>query len=345
MSLWVDQYRPKRLDDLSYHQGLTDQLASLASSGDIPHLLVYGPSGAGKKTRIHALLHDIYGPGVEKVKMDIRAFTTPSNRKLEIPVISSNYHIELTPSDVGIHDRVVVQELIKEIAQTHQMDVSAKRRFKVVIIHEADMLTKDAQAALRRTMEKYTSTLRMVLVCNTTGRLLSPIRSRCLLVRVALPTSDEVFTVLQHVSTQEGFTLPEALGKKIAEKSDRNLRKAILMLEATKATFLEVTEDQDPPEADWEVFIQRIAQMILQEQTPARLLQVREKLYELITHCIAPTVILKELAFHLTTRVDSQIKADIIRQAAFYEHRMHRGQKAIFHLEAFVAKIMSHYKR
>lgn len=47
----------------------------------------------------------------------------------------------------------------------------------------------------------------------------------------------KVFTVLQHVSTQEGFTLPEALGKKIAEKSDRNLRKAILMLEATKATL------------------------------------------------------------------------------------------------------------
>ena len=69
-----------------------------ASSSDFPHLLVYGPSGAGKKTRVVAVLRDLYGPVVEKLKIDQRVFVTPSNRKLEVNIVSSSYHLELTPT-------------------------------------------------------------------------------------------------------------------------------------------------------------------------------------------------------------------------------------------------------
>ncbi len=68
MSLWVDKYRPVALDKLDYHKEQAAQLTRLATSGDLPHLLFYGPSGAGKKTRIMALLRAIFGGGVEKVR-------------------------------------------------------------------------------------------------------------------------------------------------------------------------------------------------------------------------------------------------------------------------------------
>ena len=93
-----------------------------AQSGDFPHLLVYGPSGAGKKTRIVATLKELYGPGVEKIKIDSRVFQTTTNRKLEFNIVASVYHLEITPSDVGNYDRVVVQDLLKEVAQTQQVD-------------------------------------------------------------------------------------------------------------------------------------------------------------------------------------------------------------------------------
>lgn len=57
-------------------------------------------------------------------------FQTPSKKKLEIMTISSNYHIEVNPSDVGIYDRVVVMDLVKTTAQTHQIDPTGQKEFK-----------------------------------------------------------------------------------------------------------------------------------------------------------------------------------------------------------------------
>ena len=235
MALLVDKHRPRSLDTLSYHPDLSDRLSSLAASGDFPHLLIYGPSGAGKKTRITATLRELYGAGVEKIKIDSRIFQTTSNRKLEFNIVSSNYHLEITPSDVGNYDRVVVQDLLKEVAQTQQVDLSAKQRFKVVVINEADHLTRDAQAALRRTMEKYSPNLRLILLANSTSSIIAPIRSRCLLVRVAAPTEHEIASVLADVGTEEGYTKCAPLEKKIARECGRNLRRALLMFEAVHA--------------------------------------------------------------------------------------------------------------
>lgn len=73
----------------------------------------------------------------------------------------------------------------------------------VVIINEADALTRDAQAALRRTMEKYMTNMRLILCANSTSKIIAPIRSRCLLVRVSAPTDDEVrFSSFRQTATE-----------------------------------------------------------------------------------------------------------------------------------------------
>ena len=55
---------------------------------------------------------------------------TPAKKKLDIVTVASNYHMEVNPSDVGIYDRVVVQEMIKTVASTHQLDAAGQRDFK-----------------------------------------------------------------------------------------------------------------------------------------------------------------------------------------------------------------------
>ncbi|KAH0614688.1 uncharacterized protein H6S33_000324 [Morchella sextelata] len=338
--LYVDKHRPRSLEALHYHEGLSTRLKALAQSGDFPHLLIYGPSGAGKKTRIVATLKELYGPGVEKIKIDSRIFTTGSNRKIEFTVVASIYHLEITPSDVGNHDRVVVQSLLKEVAQTQQVDLAAKQRFKVVVINEADSLSRDAQAALRRTMEKYSPNLRLILIANSTAGIIAPIRSRTLLVRVAAPSIDEMVEVMKHVAGVEKLKWEEALAVRIAEESGRNLRRALLMFEAVYAQNEVVTAKTPIPPPDYESLIQQIADELLADHTPQRILAVRAKFYDLLTHCIPATVILKLLTFRLIAKIDDALKAEVIKWSAFYEHRIHLGSKVIFHLEAFVAKFL-----
>ncbi|KAJ7732711.1 P-loop containing nucleoside triphosphate hydrolase protein [Mycena metata] len=345
MSLWVDQYRPRALDDLHYHQGLSARLKSLAASGDFPHMLFYGPSGAGKKTRITCTLRQLFGPGVEKLKIDQRVFLSPSKRKIEVNIVQSNYHLEITPSEAGNYDRVVIQELLKEIAQTQQVDLNAKQRFKVVIINEADSLSRDAQAALRRTMEKYMSNMRIILCANSTSRLIAPIKSRCLLMRVAAPSDTEMHTVLGHVAKRAGFDLPPEAAQEIINDSGGNLRKAILVLEALKMQSPDLSGPLTIAKPDWETYCQKVAVLIVTEQTPARVMEIRTKFYELLSHCIPPTVILKTVAEAVVGQVDETLKSEIMHWAAFYEVRMRIGSKKIYHLEAWVVKIMSLYKQ
>ncbi|CAF9931651.1 MAG: Replication factor C (RF-C) subunit [Heterodermia speciosa] len=325
MALLVDKYRPRSLETLTYHADLSERLRSLAQSGDFPHLLVYGPSGAGKKTRIVTTLRELYGPGVEKIKIDSRIFQTTSNRKLEFNIVSSVYHLEITPSDVGNFDRVVVQDLLKEVAQTQQVDQAARQRFKVVVINEADHLSRDAQAALRRTMEKYSPNLRLILLANSTANIIAPIRSRTLLVRVAAPTHDDICKVLQKVGKAEGWAEAEGLNRRIARDSGRNLRRALLMFESVHAQNETVTDKTPIPPPDWEALIAQIADDIMIEHTPAQILIVRAKLYDLLSHCIPPSTILKTLTFKLIPKIDDALKGDVIKWSAFYEHRIRTG--------------------
>lgn len=345
MSLWVDKYRPRELSKLDYHKEQAEQLKNISQQGDFPHLMFYGPLGAGKKTRIMCLLRELYGNGVERVRNETMTFTTPSNRKIEIMIIGSNYHIEVNPSDAGIYDRVVVVDLIKQIAQTHQIDTTGQREFKVIILTHVDELTKDAQNALRRTMEKYVATCRIILCVNSTSRVIPAIRSRCLGIRVAAPTNDEIISILQNISKKEGITLPKEFATKISERSERNLRRAILMLEASKVQQYPFTNNQEVIEPDWKLFIKETASQIILEQTPAKLEKVRERLYELISQGIPPDTIFKELVTELIKNCDMSLKAEVIKYAAIYEYQMQQGSKHIFHLEAFVAKFMAIYKK
>lgn len=134
MSLWVDKCRPNTIGKLTLHPDVNAKLQALSMGEELPHLLFYGPPGAGKKTRVMALLREIYGSGVEKIKLEHRTFKTASGKPIEIGTIGSNYHIECNPSDVGNNDRFVIQEVIKEIASHGNLSSSAapgSRSFKI----------------------------------------------------------------------------------------------------------------------------------------------------------------------------------------------------------------------
>lgn len=349
--LWVDKYRPSSFDELSFHDDLTRRLRSLCSSNDIPHLLFYGPSGAGKRTRAGCVLRALFGPSVDKKKVVHRVFKVgDSYKQVEVTTVASTHHVEFNPSESGNNDRLVVQELIKDMASFAPIDMSAgnasvKKSLKVIVLHEVDQMSRLAQQALRRTMEKYSKTCRIIMIAESVTKVLEPLRSRCLGVRVGLPGNDHIQSVLHAIAKKEGVSLPDELGKRLAQNSSRNLRRAILQFEATRISVggLDLPPGAPIMRGDWEYACNDAAALMTRSQTAQQLIQVRKRLQELLAHAIPPDVILRRLVEDILRIVDDEICPEICRVAAKFDRNLTNGTKPIFHLEAFAARFMQLY--
>ncbi|KPI89372.1 putative replication factor C subunit 5 [Leptomonas seymouri] len=344
--LWVDRYRPKTLQKIELYPELNEVLRRLAEARDLPHLLFYGPSGSGKKTRAMAVLHEVYGPGVYSVRLEHKSVQVSDSKVVDIATLSSPHHIDINPSDAGNYDRVIVMQMIREIAQTVPLHTTANSvktvPYKVIVLNEVDKMSRSAQHALRRTMEKYMSTCRLILICNSTSRLIPPLRSRCLGIRVAAHSKENLKLAVQNVCEGESRPMPSAAFlNSLALRSDGNLRRGLLMLEASAMMKVDWSGNGAAiPQADWKLFLDEIAHDILAEQTPKKLHEVRLKFYDLLAQCISGETILKTLLDSLLLAVPPKHQAALIHLAAKYDHNMKLGTKPILHLEAFVAGAM-----
>jgi len=293
------------------------------------------------------LLREIYGAGVDTVKVETKSIApnpnAPSNT-VDIQVVTSNHHLQVTPSDIGRKDRAVVMQLIKEVASHPPL---GGHTFKVVVIEEAGALSTDAQAALRRTMERYMKTCRIILCTDSASKIIPPLRSRCLPLRIGAPSAMDVQQVLQKVASAEGVKLAPELAGKIAEKAGRDMRRAILLMEMvhTQAGGTTLSKEANLPVEAWQTAIDKVARKILQEQSPRMAMEVRGNLYELLLACLPPDFIMKELLLRLLAEVKNDVvKQKAIAAAAHFESTMKLGSKDIFHLEAFVLRFMADYR-
>lgn len=289
-----------------------------------------------------------------------------TTKQIEVTTVASAHHVEVNPSESGNNDRLVVQELIKDMASSAPIDLSnfsnagsgagtgggmtsgrKPRSLKVIVLHEVDQMSRLAQQALRRTMEKYSRTCRLILVAESASKLLEPLRSRCLGIRVALPSAVDVRSVLLEVSRKEGVKVPEGLADRIVESSGRNLRRALLQLEATRVSIgaLELPEDAPIMLGDWEYACQDAAVLLTRQQSASQLVMVRKRLQELLAHAIPADAILRRLVDEILRIADDEIGAEICKVAAKFDCNLTNGSKPIFHLEAFAARFMQMYAR
>lgn len=219
--IWVEKYRPRAISDVAHQEEVVATLKKAvkesAGRGDLPHLLFYGPPGTGKTSTALALCRDLFGPHNYRSRV-----------------------LELNASDErGIK---VVRDKIKNFAQIAVSgNVNTKGPdgktypcppFKIIIMDEADAVTRDAQTALRRTMEAHSRVTRFIIICNYISRIIEPLTSRCAKFRFNPLPVESMTKQMRKIATSEKVMVSDDTLRMLMDSSEGDLRKAINTLQS-----------------------------------------------------------------------------------------------------------------
>ena len=309
LELWTEKYRPQRLEDVINQKHITERLKTWVKEGSIPNMLFAGRAGVGKTTISLALARELFG---EHWKENFQETNASDER--------------------GIN---VIRGRIKDFAKMKSIGYD----FKIVFLDESDALTPEAQQALRRTMEKFSSACRFILSCNYSSRVIEPIQSRCAVFRFRSLTGEDVGRYLKRIIAGEKLQSdPEGL-KAIFEISEGDLRKATNLLQAS-AALGKITKDNV-----YSVAMQaqpKDVRNMIDSALSGNFARARDKLYDLlINQGLSGEDIIKEMHRQIfSLNVPEKSKLELLEKLGDFEFRLNQGGSEEIQLEALLAHFL-----
>jgi len=305
--IWTEKYRPRFLMDVIGQENVVKRLENFVKTRSLPHCLFIGPAGIGKTTCALAIAREMFG---------------------------DNWHsnfLELNASDERGIETVRVK--VKDFART--MPIAGS--FKIVYLDEADSLTKDAQHALRRTMENYADTCRFILACNYSNKILPPIQSRCAILKFLPLKENHVMKFLLQIVKGEKLVADEESLKAVLYVAEGDMRKAVNLLQmasfdgkVTRETVYSLASRE--PEEVKKMLLFAIA---------GKFKEARAVLLSLLSeHGLAGEDIIKEIhdqTFNL--EFDDRQKITLLEKIGEYEFRITEGSNPRIQLESLLAQI------
>jgi len=309
--VWTEKYRPKKFSELVGQEEVVKRVSSLVGSMNIPHLLFAGPAGTGKSTLALIIVRELFGESWR------------------------DNHLELNASDERGID--VVRQKVKDFARTKAIgDVP----FKVIFLDEADALTREAQQALRRTMENFTSTCRFILSCNYSSKIIDPIQSRCVVFRFKLLEKKDIRKVIDKIIQNEGLTITQDAFDVLYEFSEGDCRRVINLMQATASISPNISID--------------LVNTIISQAKPSDIKIVldyalagdfqnsRQKLLDImLKESVSGQDVIKSIQKEIwNLPIDNDLKVRLTEKTGEAEFRLVEGSDEFIQLEALIASFV-----
>lgn len=309
--IWTEKYRPSKFSELVGQDNIIKKIESLTNSLNIPHLLFAGPAGTGKSTLALIIVKELFGQYWKE-----------------------NY-LELNASDErGIN---VIREKVKSFARTKSL---GNVPFKIIFLDEADALTPEAQQALRRTMENYSTTCRFILSCNYSSKIIDPIQSRCAIFRFKLLEKKDIEKIIIKIEEGEKLSIaPDAL-ELIYEGSEGDCRRCINILQSTASIS---------PSINYDLVSTIISsakpkdiRVVLDYAISGDFQKAREKLLDLmLRESISGQDVIKGLQKEIwNLPVEPEVKVKLTEKTGEAEFRIVEGSDPFIQLQALLASFV-----
>lgn len=306
----MEKYRPETLDDIKGHKDKISSFRNYIRRESIPNLLFSGPPGVGKTATAVSIAKDLYGSSWDE-----------------------NF-IELNASDErGIQ---VVREDIKSFART----ATGNADFRIIFLDEADSLTSEAQAALRRTMEVYSDNVRFILSCNYPYQIIDPIKSRCAIYSFNRLTNSDIMEQIEEICESEGIDLEESVKDAIVSVSRGDMRKSIQTVRAIDIMDGEIKED-DVYSLTNTIPAEKINK-ILKSALDGDYLVAREQMYNAMqTFGVSPKGVIEQIYDSLwdDLAINSDLCLAVSQELAETDYRITQGSSSRVQIDGFLSRL------
>lgn len=335
----LEKYQLLNANQLVYHRDIFSQLAFIASNENIPHIIISGPAGSGKKTLVRFFLEELYDPDVNimsKKQYNINGSST----KKKIDILQSCYHIVIEPTNTN-YDKYIIQEIVTQYTLHKSFNIfKTKRVFKTIVIYNIEKLSNNSQAALRRTMEIYAKTCRFIMVCNNISRIFDPLRSRCRVFCVPLPSINLIRSIIIHMTIMEQIYLSKNDMNNILDRCNCNIKKAIWLLELKRLNITSIITD--------DTIFDEIVSLILESKKTKKKdiikvfdTNIRSNVYKILIADIKASELIITLMDKLIKLINNDyINIKIIHCASEAEYNLLHGRRDIVHIDYFICNVM-----